>query len=222
MPRLPFIDPNFIVVELIFSVIVIILAMLVYFRTKEMYDLTKHKGISYFRNAFLFFALAFLFRYLFHFFKISRFLFDLHISQKIISPVSLVFTGYLSTIAIFYLILSTLWKKTKNKNLLFIAHATAIIISVIVAIFRTSYVLIIAQLALLVFAAVLAYVSYKSSKKHSNIFIIHILIFIIWIFNIFILCPRILILPFELRLLSQLISIIFFGIIYFKVNKWTK
>ena len=187
-----------------------------------MYALTKHKGILYFRNAFLFFALAYLFRFGFHLFRISRFLFDVTFSRGIISPASLVLTSYLSTMAIFFLVLSTLWKKTKDKPIIiFGAQVVAILIAVLVAIFRTPLILTITQLVLLAFAIIMSYFSYKKSKKHSQLFIIYILLFIIWIFNISVLGP-IRFLPFGLRILSPLISIILFGIIYFKVSKWTK
>ncbi|KYK25039.1 hypothetical protein AYK26_02485 [Euryarchaeota archaeon SM23-78] len=221
MARPPFMDPNFLVIELIFSAIVILLALLIYFRTKEMYALTKHRGINYFRNAFLFFGLAYFFRFVFHLFRISRFLFDINISRQIIAPASLVLTSYLSTMAIFFLVLSTLWKKTKDKPLLQVAQGIAIIIAVLVAVFRTPEILTIAQLILLVFAVIMSYFSYKKSKKHSRLFIIYILLFIIWIFNISVLGP-IWFLPFGLRMLSPLISIILFAIIYFRVSKWTK
>jgi hypothetical protein len=137
------------------------------------------------------------------------------------APASLILTGYLSTMAIFFLILSTLWKKTRDKPLLFIAQLFAIIIVVMVAVSRTPNILGIAQLILLVFAIIISYFSYKNSKKHSQLFIIYLLLFFIWIFNIFVLEPGRQT-PFELRMISPIISIILFAIIYFKVSKWTK
>ena len=220
-PTPPFMDPNFVIVELIFSVIIIALALLIYLRTREMYALTKHKGIGYFRNAFLFFALAYIFRYLFHFFQMSRLFFNTVASRQLIAPAPLILTGYLSTMAIFFLILSTLWRKTKDKPLLYIAQVFAIIITALVAVFRTPEILTIAQLVLLVFAIVMSHFSYQKSKKHSQLFIIYIILFIIWVFNISVLGP-IRFLPFGLRILSPVISIILFAIIYFRVTKWTK
>ncbi len=123
--------------------------------------------------------------------------------------------------AIFFLILSTLWKKTNDKPLLFIAQLFAIIIVVMVALSRTPNILGIAQLILLVFAIIMSYFSYKNSKKHSQLFIIYLLLFFIWIFNIFVLEPG-RHTPFELRMISPIISIILFAIIYFRVSKWTK
>jgi hypothetical protein len=217
MIRPPFPDPNFVILELIFSTIVIILTLLIYFRTREMYVLTKHKGIRYFRNSFLFFGLAFFFRFAFHLFMMSRII-NMHLAREIIAPVSLTITSYLSTMAIFYLVLSTLWKYTKSNSLLYTAHAFAAVIVVLVGFFRTPGILGIAQLVLLVFATVLSYFSHRKSKKHSPLFIIYILLFVIWVANIFIMEPHRFI-SFELRMLSLLITLVLFGIIYFKVRK---
>ena len=49
--------------ELIYTLIIIIMCGIIYFKTKEIFDLTKHKGIGFFRNTFLFFALSYLMRF---------------------------------------------------------------------------------------------------------------------------------------------------------------
>ena len=45
-------------VELTFATIIVVASLIIYLRTKELYELSEHKGIKYFRNTFLFFALA--------------------------------------------------------------------------------------------------------------------------------------------------------------------
>lgn len=220
MIRPPFPDPNFIIMELIFSTIVIVLALLIYFRTREMYLLTKHKGIRYFRNSFLFFGLAFFFRFFFHLVMMSRII-DFGVPHWIMGAVSLTFTSYLSTMAIFFLVLSTLWKYTKSNALLYLAHAFAAVIVILVGYFRTPEILGLAQLVLLIFAVVLSYMSYRESKKHSQLFMIYILMFIIWIFEILVLGPF-RFLPFEFRMISSLVTVVLFSIVYFKVIKWAK
>ena len=50
--------------EIIYSFVIIFCSLLVYFGTKEIYELSSHKGIKYFREAFLFFAIAYFFRFL--------------------------------------------------------------------------------------------------------------------------------------------------------------
>ena len=59
--------------EIIYSFVIIVCSLMIYFATKELYELSKHKGIKYFRLSFLFFAIAYFFR---SFIKIVLFYFD--------------------------------------------------------------------------------------------------------------------------------------------------
>ena len=59
--------------EIIYSFIIISCSLMIYFGTKELYKLSSHEGIKYFRQSFLFFALAYFFR---SFIKIILFYFD--------------------------------------------------------------------------------------------------------------------------------------------------
>ena len=71
-----FFDPTRFAVEIIYTLLIVVLCFLVYFRTKNIFDLTKHRGIQYFRNAFLFFGLAYSARLLIHLIMIGRIAFD--------------------------------------------------------------------------------------------------------------------------------------------------
>ena len=44
--------------EIVYSFVIIVCSLMIYFGTKELYKLTSHKGIKYFRQSFLFFAFA--------------------------------------------------------------------------------------------------------------------------------------------------------------------
>src|SRR3989338_8535448 len=57
--------------ELIYSFVIIAISLMIYFGTKELYNLTNHKGIKYFRLAFLCFAVAFFFRSFIKFLLVS-------------------------------------------------------------------------------------------------------------------------------------------------------
>ena len=50
--------PHALGTELIYSFVIIICSLMVYFGTKELYELSSYKGIKYFRQAFLFFAIS--------------------------------------------------------------------------------------------------------------------------------------------------------------------
>ena len=99
--------PPMLITELIYSFVIIIASLMVYFSTKELYDLSKHKGIKYFRLAFLYFAIAYFFRYFIKFFVyafgIGR---TPEFSPQFIGFLSLFVFLYASSMAIFYLLYS--------------------------------------------------------------------------------------------------------------------
>jgi len=87
--------------EVIYSFVIIACSLMIYFGTKELYELSNHKGIKYFRQAFLFFALAYFFR---SFIKLIVFYFNaqgiLSISPRLFNPlisqITLIFFLYFS------------------------------------------------------------------------------------------------------------------------------
>jgi hypothetical protein len=219
-PPLEFFMPREIGVELIYSFVIVICSLMVYYATKEMYDLSSYKGIKYFRNAFLFFAIAYFFRYIIMFLLV---LFDLkeifEVSPRFIGFASLFIFLYASSMAVFYLLYSVMWKKWNHSKLkIYLFNFLAWIIALIGSIFRGIEVSFILNIALLLFAAFILLVAYKDSKnkqKGKSLFIIYLLLFIFFILNVInILIPKF----FQIyQLLIYLISIFVFMIILYKV-----
>ncbi len=139
MPPFHLIDPTKLIAELGYTLIVVFLCFMIYFKTIEIYDLTKHEGINYFRITFLFFGLAYIFRFLDILFMLVTVTFDTHSLIGIfrIFPVSLVLNGYFSTLAILSLTYSIIWKKLNIKHTLLLFNAIAILISGIAFISRS-------------------------------------------------------------------------------------
>lgn len=209
-------DPIRFVIELGYTLVVVFLCFLIYFKTKEMYDLTKHKGIYYFRNTFLFFGLAYIFRFIFDLIRISSQWLDLYIPRDVMGPLSILFSAYLSTMALLYLIYSTIWKRFSGRDFFIASNLIAVLIA-----FAAAYsppIFMITQVVLLVVAIVLSCVLRKNFPK---IFILYSLLFIFWVISIILVVPG-RALGFELRLLLEIISIALFAFIYHKVAKWTK
>jgi hypothetical protein len=199
---------------------------MIYFKTREIYDLTKYEGIKYFRITFLFFALAYIFRFLHIFSILERITFDTDVLIDIFRmfPFSLVLNGYFSTLAILSLTYSIIWKKLHIPHMLLLFNAIAILISAIAFISRSPFFLILAQAVLLIFTIIMAcYFQYFHirSKKFSRLFILYVLFILFWVVNQFALGPRRFI-PFEIQTASQITSIAVIGIIYYKVAKWTE
>ncbi|MCX9013264.1 MAG: hypothetical protein OIN89_00455 [Candidatus Methanoperedens sp.] len=207
--------------ELSYTLIVVFICFSIYYKTREIYGLTKYEGIKYFRITFIFFGLAFLFRFISIFVMLMGMTFDIEISRYLFRIFPLVFNGYFSTMAILSLTYSMVWKELQIKHMLIVSNVIAIIISGIAFFSRSSYLLIEAQAVLLIFTVIMALFAYSRSKKISQIFILYVLFFLFWIVNLLALGPRRFI-PFEIQTAFQIISIAVIGIIYVKVTRWTK
>ncbi len=221
MPPYHLIDPTRMLVELSYTIIVVFICFSIYYKTREIYDLTKYEGIKYFRITFLFFGLAFLFRFISVFVMVMGMTFDIDISRYLFRIFPLVFNGYFSTMGILSLTYSMIWKELQIKHMLIVSNAIAIIISGIAFFSRSPDLLIEAQSVLLIFTLIMAVYIYSRSKEISQLFILYFLFFLFWIVNLLTLGPRRFI-PFEIHTVFQIISIAVIGIIYYKVTKWTK
>ena len=214
----PFMDPTRFLTELGYTLIVLSLCFLIYFKTKEIYDLTKHKGIAYFRYTFLFFGLAYVARFLFHFIRISNEWLDLYIPRQIMGPISMLFTAYFSTMALLCLIYSTIWKRLRSKDFFIAANILAVLIAVAAAL--SPPIFMITQAVLLVVAITLS-IALRQKAKMSKTFLLYFLLFAFWITSIILVVPG-RVLGFEFRIALEFISVALFAILYYKVSKWTK
>jgi hypothetical protein len=215
------IDPARLAVELSYTLIVVFLCFAIYYKTKEIYELTKYEGIKYFRITFIFFGLAFLFRFISVLVMLMEITFDIDFfSIYVFRIFPLVFNGYFSTMAILSLTYSIIWKEFETKHMLIIANVIALLISGIAFFSREPVLLILAQAVLLIFTIIMAIYFYSRSRKISQLFILYVLFFLFWIVNLLALGSRRFI-PFEIQTAFQLISIGVIGIIYLKVSKWT-
>ena len=221
MPMHHPIDTTMVVVELGYTMIVVFLCFMIYFKTREMYDLTKHEGIKYFRITFLFFGLAYLLRFLSILFMPMRVTFDSYLLTHIFRIFPMVFSGYFSTMAILSLTYSTIWKKLQIKHTLLTFNVIAVLISAIAFISMSPSPVVPSQAVLLSFTILMAAYIDSRSKKISMLFILYILFFLFWMINLFTLGPR-KFLPIEVQIALQIVSIAVVGIIYYKVAKWTK
>ncbi len=207
--------------EIIYTIVILVVCFLIYQKTKESYDLTKHRGIKYFRQAFLFLGLSYAFRLFFSLMMLSNIAFDFFIPRRELIPLLIIPFGYLSTMAIFYLALSPLWKKFDKKHILLFGHGIAVLLAVISFITRSHIILLYLQSFLLLVAVILIFIMHKKSKKTYTLKVLYILLFVFWLINLWVIRPRPFI-AFEIKILFQLISLaVFFGI-YYKVSKWLR
>ena len=181
-----------------------------------MYALTKYKGIQYFRTAFLFFGLAYASRFLFYVIQFSIISFDIFISRKILFPLSFALVGYFSTIALMYLVYSTFWKRINHKYFILFANIFALIIVLISHLTRSPLMVALVQLPILGFVL---FVNYRKKKSHTKY--LYLLLSLFWILNLLVIHSRRLI-PFEWKIVLQVLSIGVFAYLIYRVVKWVK
>lgn len=217
----PFFNPLIFTTELIYTLLAVVFCFVIYYKTKDLYDLTKHKGIQHFRNAFLFFGLAYISRFALQILMLSNITMNLFMRMRLVHPFFLLFTSYLSTMAIFYLVYSTIWKKIGNNHFIILSNALAILLSAITFICRSPEIMAVFQFVLLIIALLISIFAPEKSRRFSKNKILYFLVLVFWLFNIFIITPGRLI-PFEIKAVLYLLSLIAFFIIYHRVFKWIK
>ncbi len=186
--------------EVLYSFFIIACSLMIYFGTREIYELSKHRGIRCFRLTFLFFALAYFSRSVIKFMIIY---FNstsiMSVSPILLNPlvgtVSLFLFMYFSTIAIFYLLYSVMWKKWSNFSFTApVLHLISIVISATIIFYNNILLYLLLNLALFLVVLFVVLVSRNSSKdkvQKKGIYPIYILLMFFWILNIAeILLPR--------------------------------
>ncbi len=210
----PFFDPFRFSTEFIYSLLVIVLCITVYVRTRELFELTKYGGIRYFRNAFLFFALAYASRFVFHLYQLGAFALD--VPRHFVFPLMFPFVGYFSTIALFFLAYSMVWKNIRYAHFLIVANIIAVLVAVISHLSRSPLLISLVQLPLIVFTLAS---SLREGKRHTRA--LYFLISLFWLINLFALSPG-RFLPLEIKIVLQIVSLVVFTFLLYKVAKWTK
>jgi len=214
--------PNTFGMELIYSFVIIVCSLLVYFSTKKMYEVSKYPGIRYFSMSFLFFAITYFFK---SFISFLFLVFDIHeiieFSALFFGVLTLFFFMYASTMAIFYLLYSVVWKNFKEKKFTIpLIHILVLIISAWSILVNEVRILLGFQVFIFLFIAVYNYLSLKKSKgtkKPGQLHAIYLFLFLFWMLNL----ADLLISGFDpiLEILISMASIGLFLIILYKVVK---
>ena len=163
-------DPVIIYLEIFFLLLTTISAFLIYFMTREIYQLTEHKGIKYFRRGFLFIAFA-------NLGLLSTSLFMGLISKRF----GFEFFVLLNLIGVGYLFASIYSNKIRE----YFIYLLTITVFLIGFIFRTRAFILLYSSVLIIALGVISFMKLKTEKrkKHfSQIYIIYILIFSSWLF----------------------------------------
>ena len=213
--------------EIIYSYIIIICSLIIYFGTKKIYDLSSHGGIKYFRQTFLLISIGFFSRtfikFLIFYLEFDNF-FDIARGRlfRIVGNISQFIFIYISIITILYLSYSIIWKKWKDKKGIIIGfHIFTLIISSLSLYIENIAPYVISQIITLSFLLYCIYSSHKkrekkNRKKKSTIsYLIYFLIAGFWLLNSFeVIIPN---LFNNTKIIIYLSSITLFMIMLYKV-----
>ena len=138
-------------------------------------------------------------------------------------PLSLFLFMYFSSMAVFYLTYSLMWKKwNNNSKKIYLFHAIALIISIVSIFLINPFVYFGLNIFLLIFVVIIFYISHQDQKKRkrkNNLYAIYALLFIFWILNVIdILIPDFIQ---NIQLFIYLVSSGIFLMILYKVLKKT-
>jgi hypothetical protein len=214
-------NPEFLTLEIVFTLVALVLGLLIYFKTKESYELTKYPGLRYFRDAFLFLGLSYLLKFFFSAVSLSRIAVDMFMPRDTMSPLFMILLGYFSTIGLWCLIMSSTWKQLGDmKKYLILGNIFAIAVSVISFMTHSPSSMLYIQLVLILSYIILTVISPKEKKRFTQTKILYFLVALLWIVNL--LTADKPMLPREFGILGQIVAIVLFSIIYHKISKWVK
>jgi len=214
------IDPFNLGLDIAFTLVMFLFFVLIYIKTREIYTLSKHRGIKYFRDAFLFFGLSYILRLVL---SLVLLLGEADFSDfyKIIFPPLILLLGYLSTLSILYLIFSLCWKSFNNRILICSGHAFALILSIFSVILRSHLIILLSQFILIIVIIIIGLLRRTEQKKVSQTKTLYFLVAFLWLINLFVI-GRIRHLHFFVSLISELVSLFVVIIIYLRILKWAR
>ena len=207
--------------EMLYSLAIAIFCIAIFFITKEIYSLTKHKGIKYFRLAFLGLSAAYIARLLVHMGILNYLLVDQ--SQFNLNLISVMVTigSFFSILGILYLGYSLFWRKISEEKFtvisLFIASATSLVAFIIKEIELIFLIELLILLGIIIYILVLC-INEGRKLKNKTIYLLIISFLLFDLLSMNQSFP----LPYYLILCVEIVSILVFTIILHKVLKWVK
>ncbi len=211
---------EFLAAELIYFIFVVSICFLIYLKTRDMYKLTKHEGIYFFRKTFLYFGLAYFFRF---FYLIPNLFFDLprHTFFRGSPHLNMMIMAFFSTLAILSLAMTFIIRNVKldARKMNIYLHIISLFV-VFLVLFTASYDLIfVVQSLIMLFISVYAFISKEphEGKKISYNKLMYVSIFILWVINVF--AFNRFLLPITYRFALYIVSIIVFLSIFLRLRR---
>ncbi len=207
------------VTELLYFLIVVSVCLIIYFRTRDLYRISQHKGIFHFRNVFLYFAVAYSFRLVQVLSLLSEEVLEILPFRG--SFIVLPLVSYFSTLAILSLHMALMARqiKTTVQRETIALHLIAFVSLLVVLLTRSQELLIILQTVVLL-ASVIAIFMIPKQAKHkllSQNRSTYLLLAVFWVINLLAFTRRLF--PRELKLILYLLSAVVFISLFLRVRK---
>lgn len=205
-------------VETLYGLAILAICVVLYSKISELYSLTEHKGLLYFKNIFLFFGIAYFIR-VFHIFFI--YLLQDIISARLLLALSLFALTYFSNLAFFSIVFMLLQKRLPlwiQEPALFYSGIGFLSLTILLT---GSYLYLIALQAIFVVLLMLVLLIYRTNK-HSFLSQNRLTFFLLMFFWVITTIPfgKDLVSPI-LRIPIYMLSISVFAWIYYRVEKIT-
>lgn len=155
--------------KVVYSLIIVLICVVIVFKTDKLFRLSLHQGIRYFRNAFLFYGVGFAIRYFFT----SPLFYRTNIPNYSYA-INIIFEFFL-VMGGFFLFYSLFWKKmeispgTKNSSLfnlgIFVFYIMTLIVVLLDYLWGVHSFMFFSQIAVFAFACILSYINYRKKIK---------------------------------------------------------
>ncbi len=168
----------FLTLEIFFTIIIIMAGFLIYYKTRDLYKLSEHKGIKFFMKGFLFISFSYILSLILVISKI-----------QIINLVSFDTISYFFKVNdLFFLIgilylFSSIFSKQIKEYFIYLIGIFLFIFSILL---NTKFLLGIFSTIIILFLGIVSFYKIKKSKKKktfTQIYIIYILIFLSWLIS---------------------------------------
>lgn len=173
--------------EVMYFLIVAGLSLAIFYRTRDIYSLSKHRGVFHFRNIFLYFSMA----YFFILFIISVQLYSWFPYSRIplVNQGILLLFGYFSTMAILSIGATVLIRNIKVGNTHFngFLHVAAILISVLTFITASPEIMVMIQLLIMLGSFLAVLLRRRTKRKLPSMTqnrITYLLLMVFWIASV--------------------------------------
>jgi hypothetical protein len=179
------------ILKIIYGIIITLICAIIVIKTNKLFRLSLHKGIRYFRNAFLFFGIGFLIRYFFGVIFYYNFL------SLEFQPLINIFFEFFLIMGGFFLLYSLIWRKIETPETdyrsslingrILIFYMMAVITVLIDYFWKTFCYMFGSQIFLFAIATIISLVNYRKDRnKHKFLkfyFLAMLLSFIAWVLN---------------------------------------